>query len=170
MDQGKRRLIMNAFLNLNLVIGLWIWMFHSRGLNNRINKINKRTLRTVYRDYISTSSELLDRDCSVIILEKNLQLLAMEIYKFKLGLSPPIMKDLFLLRNDSKYDLRVSSELRQPGGRTRSYGTESLRSLIPKLWKIVPYSIKGSKTINEPSMNSNYIYYNVNLRRMITIG
>ena len=36
-----------------------VWMFHSRPLNNRINKIEERTLRLVYKDYNSTFNKLM---------------------------------------------------------------------------------------------------------------
>ena len=43
------------------------WMFHSRKLNNKINRIHKRCLRLICRDRISLYEKLLDKDNSVPI-------------------------------------------------------------------------------------------------------
>jgi len=57
------------------------WMFHSRHLNNKINKIHERALRIAYKDYVSSFDILLERDKSVTIHTKNLQTLMTEIFK-----------------------------------------------------------------------------------------
>ena len=66
-------------------------MFHSRTMNNKINRIHERTLRLVYSDYSSSCDELLKKDESFSIHERNIQTLAIEIYKFFRGLSSSIM-------------------------------------------------------------------------------
>ena len=53
-----------------------VWMFHSRTINNRINKIHERTLRLVYKDDQYTFQQLLDKDNIVTIHQRNLQKLA----------------------------------------------------------------------------------------------
>ena len=53
-------------------------MFHSRGLNNRINKIHKRALRIVYRDNKSPFETLLEKDQAFTIHHKNIQKLGIE--------------------------------------------------------------------------------------------
>ena len=58
-----------------------VWMFHSRGLNNRINKIHERALRIVYRDDKSPFETLLEKDKSFTIHHRNIQKLGVELYK-----------------------------------------------------------------------------------------
>ena len=58
-------------------------MFHSRQLNNRINKINERALRLAYKDNKLTFNDLLKLDNSVTIHQRNLKILATEIFKVK---------------------------------------------------------------------------------------
>ena len=62
-------------------------MFHSRQLNNRINKIPERALRLVYKDKKLTFDDLLKLDNSVNIHQGNLQILATEIFKVKNSLA-----------------------------------------------------------------------------------
>ena len=49
--------------------------FHSRQLNQKINKVQTRTLRITYKDNEFTFSELLQKNWADIIHTKNLQLL-----------------------------------------------------------------------------------------------
>ena len=74
-------------------------VFHSRELNKHINKIYEQALRLVYRDNSLSFAELLDKDNSVTIHQRNLQILATEIFKSKNGLAPEIMKELCKIQN-----------------------------------------------------------------------
>ena len=96
MDLNKRRNLMKAFITSQFSYCPLIWMFHSRNLNNKINRIHERALRLVYQNNLSFS-ELLDLDNSVTVHQKNLQVLVTEIYKVKNGIAPEIMKDIFEL-------------------------------------------------------------------------
>ena len=72
MNLARDRLIMNAFIFLQLGYCLLVWMFHSRKLNNRINNIHERALRIVFRDYESTFQQLLKQNKSVSMHQGNL--------------------------------------------------------------------------------------------------
>ena len=74
-------------------------MFHSRKINNRVNSLHERALRVVYRDYNATFSQLLSKDKSATIHQRNLQLLATEIFKTKNELNPKIMEEIFTFKN-----------------------------------------------------------------------
>ena len=63
-----------------------IWMFHSRKLNRRINKIHKYALKIVYNDHQCTFEELLERNNSFTIHKRNLQKLAIQMFKLNNGL------------------------------------------------------------------------------------
>ena len=64
---------------------------HSRRINNQINKLHERALRLVYNDKSSSFRELLERDHSVTIHERNIQVLLTEIFKVKSRAAPEIM-------------------------------------------------------------------------------
>ena len=106
MDLNKRRNLMKAFITSQFSYCLLTWMFHSRSLNNKINRIHEQALRLVYQNNLSFS-ELLDLDDSVTVHQKNLQVLVTEICKVKNGIPPDIMNDIFELQNHS-YNLKSS--------------------------------------------------------------
>ena len=106
-------------------------MFHSRQLNNRINKLHERALRIVYNVFSSTFNELLLKDNSVSIHNRNIQALAIELYKIINDISPEIMKDVFLLNEEDMYCSRFPFKTRNI--RTTKYGTETLSHLGPKI-------------------------------------
>ena len=86
MDISKKCSNMNAFILSQFSYCPLIWMFHSRKLNHRINKIHERALRIVYNDHQCTFEELLERDNSFMIHERNIQKLAIEMLKVNNGL------------------------------------------------------------------------------------
>ena len=80
-------------------------MFHSWQLNNRINKIQERALRLVYKVNKLTFDDLSKLDNSVTIHQRNLQILATEIFKVKNSLAPEIMTEFFQIK-EPHYNLR----------------------------------------------------------------
>ena len=96
MNIQKRRIVMKSFVTCQFEYCPLIWMFHSRRLNNKINSIHERALRITYQDHISTFQELLNKDNSVSIHHRNLQALATEMFKIHRGLSPDILREIFV--------------------------------------------------------------------------
>ena len=96
VDISKRRIIFKSFITSQFGYCPLVWMFHSRKLNNKINTIHERALRIAYNDGQSTSQQLLEKDNSVSIHHRNLQVLATEMFKISMNLSPEILNDIFL--------------------------------------------------------------------------
>ena len=99
MDSSKKRTIMKAFITSHFSYCPLVWMFHSRKINNKIKRIHERSIRLVYSDNTSTFKELLDKDKSVSVHHKNIQMLAREIYKTVIGLAPTIMNSISEIKN-----------------------------------------------------------------------
>ena len=95
LNFNQRKLLLNAFITSHFSYAPVVWMFHSRKSNNRINKIHERALRLVYKDYTSSFDDLLAKDNSFKIHQKNLQKLAIEIFKVKKRIAPAIMNNIF---------------------------------------------------------------------------
>ena len=86
---------MNAFFNFQFNYCPVIWMFHSRALNSKINRLHERCLRIVCNNKTSTFNELLEKDNSVSIHCRNIQALAIEMFKVAKEMSPLIMNEIF---------------------------------------------------------------------------
>ena len=146
MDQKKLRNLMRAFISSQFQYCPLIWMFHSRQLDQKINKIQERALRITYKDTESTYSELLQKDCAVTIHTKNLQILMTEMYKTKNELNPLFMQEIFR-ENTTRYNLRSNNEFTQPRVRSVCNGTESVRFKGPQLWQTLPPIIRNSENL-----------------------
>ena len=140
MSFDKRRMVMKAFIESQFNYRPLISMFHSRTLNNKINRLHERALRLVYSDYKSSFCELLEKDKSFSIHHKNIQSLAIEIYKFLHNLSPCIMNNIFKVNQTVPYDLRKRNVLQSRNPSSVRYGTETT---APKIWSIVLEIIKN---------------------------
>ena len=146
MDLKQRRNIMKAFVESQFGYCPIIWMFHSRGLNNKINRIHEKALRITYKDKSSTFQELLEKDNSVSY-HRNIQKLAIEIYKALHGFSPPILNDIFLPVS-RPYNFRRNDTLQRRRVNSVRQGTESVSFLGPKIWDLVPSDIKLSQSLS----------------------
>ena len=107
-------------------------MLCSRFLNNLINRIHKRALRLIYNEHVSSFQGILEMTKEKTIHQNNLESLAKEIYKFLNGLSPPIMNDAFMIRNN-KYNLRNFQRPYSTNKRTTKYGTETATHRGPRI-------------------------------------
>ena len=83
-------------------------MYHNRTLNNKISKLHERALRLVYKNNTSSFEELLAMDNSYTVHHRNVQKLAIEMYKIQNDLSPRFMR-FILPASANHYDLRNES-------------------------------------------------------------
>ena len=104
---------MKAFIASGFGYCPLIWMFHSRKLNSRVNKLHERALRIVYQDHASSFTERLEKDNSTSIHNRKIQLVATEFFKVKIGLSPPFMDEIFAENAQHYYNFRKKLSLKE---------------------------------------------------------
>ena len=122
-------------------------MFHSRTLNNKINRLHERALRIVYSDYKSSFCELLEKQKSFSIHHKNIQSLAIEIYKFLPNASPCAMNNIFKVNQTVPYNLRKRNAVHSRNPSSLRYGTETISYIAPKIWTLVPETTKNCDSL-----------------------
>ena len=149
---NKRRILLNAFVMSQFASSPLIGMFCDRTLNSKINALHYRALKLVYCDNESSFEELLIRDKSITVHHRNIHYLAIEMFKVKLGIAPTFMNDIFQTRampnKGVVRSLRSQTEFyNYKTPKTVYYGTETLRSLGPKIWNILPSNIKLSTNL-----------------------
>ena len=146
MCDDKLKLVMRTFILSQFNYCPLIWMFHSRTQNQKINKLHERVLRLVYNDDNLTFQQLLEKDNSVTIHDRNLQRLAIEMYKVKNNLSPLPVQNIFKGRTHT-YGLRNERCWEVPQVQTVNYGKETIRYRGIETWELVPKIIKESVSL-----------------------
>ena len=73
--------------------------------------------------------DLFEKDNCVSIYHKNLQALAVEMFKVHIKTSPEIMKEVFLVKKQGNYDLRNQTDFIIPQVKSVNYGLEWERFL-----------------------------------------
>ena len=97
----KRRVLLKAFTMPQFLFSPLVSMFCDRSLNSKIDSLHFRSLKIAYNDNLSFFEELLSKDKSVRVHHRNIQLLALEMYKVKLGIATSFMSDIFKIRDIS---------------------------------------------------------------------
>ena len=138
MTVEKLKSIMKAFIESQFNYCPLLWMFHSRHMNNRINKLHERALRVVYNNDDLTFEQLLEKDNSFTIHEKNLQKLALLMFKVKNNLCPKPIQEIFKLNAKGNWVI--------PKVKTECNGKETLRYRGPVTWNLIPSEIKSIET------------------------
>ena len=137
MELTKRRILMNAFFDSQFNYCPLIC-----NLNNKINRLHERCLRVIYNDKTSSFEQLLENDNSVSIHHRNIQTLTTEMHKVTNGLSPQIMNEIFQIREESRYNLRYTSQFTIPPIHSVYNGRESVSYMGPKIWELIPPAFK----------------------------
>ena len=147
MSCRQKKIIMNAFITSQFGYCPLIWMCHNRNIHRQINKIHERALPIVYVDNNSSFDELLKEAGSVSIHHRNIQQLAIEIYKALNNLSSQLMSELFMIK-ENKYKLRNEVILASNLPRSTNYGINSVSHLAPKIWELIPNELRNCLTLN----------------------
>ena len=148
MTLTQRRVLMKSFIEAQFVYCPLVWMFHGRALNRTINHLQEPSLRIVYKDSVSSFHELLQKDHSFIIHHRNIQSLAIELYKIKEYLSNEIMSSISPPRL-IKYNLQTQSDIFRNSVNNSKYGLKSIRFFASKVWQIAPMEMKNLKSLED---------------------
>ena len=123
-------------------------MMHSKKLNNKINQLHERCLRVTNNDGLSSFEELLKRDNSASVHNRNIRCLAIELCKVFNGISPDIMY-VFFLSKSSNQDIRNRRTFTTRSVKTVYYGTETLSYLAPKVLGLIPNNINSLENLSK---------------------
>ena len=148
MPQKKLRIIMKAFVSSQFTYCPLIRMFHSRQINRKINKLHERALTIVCNHHFSSFEELLSQDKSVTVHQRNLQMLATEMYKILNGISPDITQDIFETKSNY-YNTRNAPVFSSRNIKTVRYGLETISYMPTRIWDLAPKETRQVTTLSE---------------------
>ena len=84
---------------------------------------------------------MLNKDNSVSIHHRNLQVLATEMFKIHSDMSPDILREIFVPKISS-YNLLMNNNFERRQVQSVYHGTELLSSLGPKIWDLLRLELK----------------------------
>ena len=144
MSLENRKTLIKAFIETQINHCPLISMLYSKTLNDKVNRIQERELRTLHSDYKSSFNDLLNKDDFFTIHQIYIQNLASKIYKYLHGLSPTILRKVFKINEAIPYDLRMRNQLHARFPKRVRYGTEAISFLSRKIWALVLQNTKDS--------------------------
>ena len=102
-------------------------MFSSAKTLNKVESLQKRVLRVLYEDYVSSYEELLQKAGKGTMKVNRLRSLCIEIYKSVNNINPMSMNEIFKLRKASRAACSNSKlNLDVPAIKEGSFGDMSL--------------------------------------------
>ena len=116
-------------------------MFNGRQISDKKKKPHERALRIVYNDTVTSLENLLVKDKSFTIHQKNIQSSAIEIYKAINNLSGGNLREFFI-GNNHNCNLRSRSELSLSNVNTAFKGQSSISYFGSGLWNSIPYELR----------------------------
>ena len=146
LDDDKKKILMNSFVISQFNYCPIIWMYCQRKSNNLINRIHERALRIAYNDYASTFNALLEKDNSIMIHQRNIHALALEIFKTMNNLNPSFMKNIFC-PIEHNYNTR-NQRIVHPNPKTVTYGLESFGYRANEIWNALPKEIQTANSVD----------------------
>ena len=125
-----------------------VWMFSSAVSLKKIENLQKRALRFLYKSYNTSYEDLLLKSGFSSMNVKRLRALCIEIFKTLNNLNPSFMKEIFSLRQTNrpvweKYKLNLDI----PSYNQVTFGRKALTFFGPKTWNSLPCHIKSAENL-----------------------
>ena len=104
--------------------------------------MHERSIHIVHKDNNSSFKDLLKKGNSFTVHHRNIQSLAIELFKIKKNLSNTIMNDILQSRTLT-YNLRSQTNFVRSFVNTSRFGQNSPPYFASKAWNIIPLYIKN---------------------------
>ena len=141
----RKRIILNSFIESQFTHCPLVWMYCSREMDKKINRIHKRALRLIYLDHTSSFEELLSKDGTVNIHQRNIQLVAIEMFKVLKEIGPELVRNLFVVDRSNQ-----NQPFRKPNIKNKIMGKDSACYFGPKVWnEMLPNELKSIEELEE---------------------
>ena len=155
LSEESKKYVYNAFIASHFSYCNIVWHFTSIHNVLKMERINKRALRIIFDDDVSTYPQLLEKAGLMDLYTTRINAIALEMFKTDKRINPTFLHDLFL-NQEHNYDLRNfvqidppirCIQLEPPIPRTSTYGLNSFVYQGPKIWNALPMEAKSSNSI-----------------------
>ena len=141
----QRNLLLNSVIRSQFTYCPLIWMFTSCYLNNALNNIHERALRLIYNDHEKSFNSILTENNLKTIHQKNLEFLAIEIYRFQMA----YLRQSWIMFSSQDKIFIISKSFRNfpPQLKTLNFGMETICYRGPQLQNLIADNIKSESTL-----------------------
>ena len=148
LNVDTKMLILQSFILSHFIYCCIIWHFCSISDTKKIEKMQLKALRHIYKDYTS-SYEMLREKCNrpMLLIERQRAML-LEVYKCIHELDPQYRHGMFSQKSRA-YDYRDPSILTLPKYNTITHGKKCFMYEGAKLWNSISNGIKTIENISE---------------------
>ena len=115
--------------------------------------MHEKTPQTVYRNSDCSHKELLKMIHYFTVHQRNIQSLAIELFKVEQNISKYMRNNIFQIRENLRWNLRSQTEFLRSSASKSQCGLKFLREFNSKLWNMVPAEIKNSTNFKEKVRN-----------------
>ena len=123
------------------------WHFCGESETKKLEKIQERALRFIYKDYESSYESLLLQSKMPSLKLKRMRTMALVAFKIIYKETPLYLQNIITMKNNS-YSFRYSNLTDIPQVRTTNYGLNSFRFRAAKLWNSLPDSFRQISSFN----------------------
>ena len=133
LDMSSCSFLFNSFVKSNFNYCPLVWHFCRKVNNEKIEKIQHRALKIIYKDHVSSYEDLTSKAHVSTMLGRRLHGILCEVFKCIKGINSKCLNDLFEVKSTS-YSLRNDFRFIQPKRRTTNSGLRTVSYRGAKLW------------------------------------
>ena len=154
LDQSSLKTIHNSFISSNFSYCPLVWHFCGKVNNEKIEKIQERSLRILQNDFTSSYHDMLRIAETTPALIYRLRVLTLEVFKSLQKSNPPCLHGLFEI-NKTEYLMRNPMRLIQPKRRTTNYGIRTVSYIGANIWNQLHFI--GHDTLHMSASEFKYV-------------
>ena len=137
----EKKTLINSYFYSSFNYCPLVWMFSSAKSLNKVESLQKRALRFLYEDYVSSCEELLQKAGKV----NRLKSLRIELFKLINNINPTYIYKLRKISSAVRSNYKLNLDV--PTINQVSLGGKSLRYYRPKIWDLLYFHIKSSENL-----------------------
>ena len=145
LNYRSKVITFNAFVISNFNYCPLVWHHCSKQNTIKIEKIQERGLRVIFRDHASSYKELLNKSSKDLLYINRIKRLSLFVYRCLNKIGPAYLYDLFEVK-EVGYNLRGAHKeknITQPKVNTTKFGLNSLKYSGSVIWNKLPPDLKS---------------------------